>query len=284
MSSIQKPQHGSASLSKPASFLTVGLTSDQLLKSRLKIWQVTPNATSSLVSVAGPTHSNSPVGRQRDLFGPEAAPANHSATQASNLAPPTNATSGQPSSPLSASADLQRSLASRLRARLHSAGSMEYALTWKERTTPSLRQICALRAQAHPKSASASSGWPTPIKQDGASSGVRDYKPTATHHSGTTLTDAARLAGWATPTVQDAKNNAGPSQFQRNSNPLNVEATFGVPTNFSPAPMEKRGALNPAHSRWLMGFPAGWNSCGATAMQSCRKSRLSSSKPAKKQQ
>ena len=32
-----------------------------------------------------------------------------------------------------------------------------------------------------------------------------------------------------TPTTQDGKNNAGPSQFKRNSNPLNVEAVL-LPT------------------------------------------------------
>ena len=36
-------------------------------------------------------------------------------------------------------------------------------------------------------------------------------------------------------------------------------------------------SLNPNLSRWLMGYPAEWDSCGATAMQSCRKSRRSSS-------
>jgi hypothetical protein len=35
--------------------------------------------------------------------------------------------------------------------------------------------------------------------------------------------------------------------------------------------------LNPALPRWLMGFPAVWDSCGLTAMQSCLRSRRSSS-------
>jgi DNA (cytosine-5)-methyltransferase 1 len=42
----------------------------------------------------------------------------------------------------------------------------------------------------------------------------------------------------------------------------------------------RAGQLNPEFSRWLMGYPAVWGSCGATAMQSSPKSRLRSSKPA----
>lgn len=37
--------------------------------------------------------------------------------------------------------------------------------------------------------------------------------------------------------------------------------------------MARAAALNPAHCRWLMGFPREWHSCGATVMQSYRKSR-----------
>ena len=44
---------------------------------------------------------------------------------------------------------------------------------------------------------------------------------------------------WATPTVQDSANNGGPSQFRRNSLPLNAEAG---------------GPLNPTWVELLMGF------------------------------
>lgn len=64
-------------------------------------------------------------------------------------------------------------------------------------------------------------------------------------------TDANECGLLPTPTVQDASNNAGPSQFRRNSLPLN--AAIG-------------GALNPNWIDWLMGFPVGWTDLDALAM------------------
>lgn len=52
------------------------------------------------------------------------------------------------------------------------------------------------------------------------------------------------------PPVQDAKNNGGESQYQRNSLPLN--AIVG-------------GSLNPTWVEWLMGWPLGWTDCDASA-------------------
>ncbi len=84
-------------------------------------------------------------------------------------------------------------------------------------------------------------GWPTPTKQDGASSGAKDYPASVSHHTGVTLTDASRLTG------------------------------IGLTSSGSHAETAKPGQLNPAFSLWLQGYPAEWVSCGALAMQSCRK-------------
>lgn len=54
-----------------------------------------------------------------------------------------------------------------------------------------------------------------------------------------------KLKMFPTPTVQDAKNNGGPSQMNRNTKPLN--AVVG-------------GKLNPRWVEWLMGMPIGWAS------------------------
>lgn len=48
---------------------------------------------------------------------------------------------------------------------------------------------------------------------------------------------------WPTLTVQDAKNNGGPSQHKRKQKPLNAEVD---------------GPLNPEFCEWLMGYPRGW--------------------------
>jgi DNA (cytosine-5)-methyltransferase 1 len=81
-----------------------------------------------------------------------------------------------------------------------------------------------------------------------------------------------------TPTCQDGKNTAGPSQFQRNTPPLNVEVTLAGSTAWgkyepairrweqltrpAPAPTEQNKNGNPrlsaAFSEWLMGWPDGW--------------------------
>jgi hypothetical protein len=112
--------------------------------------------------------------------------------------------------------------------------------------------------------AAALAGWPTPRREDSESTGA---------HRGTpdTLHSASQMAGWPTPMAgspaTETYNEAGDSC---NSRKTRLLVSGETPTG-SPAPTEKRGQLNPAHSRWLMGLPAAWDDCAPTATRSARR-------------
>ena len=170
-----------------------------------------PSATSSPESADGHTPCALLDGPTTGLCGLARAPASRSRSQAKAPELKTPVTSGPTSTASSPPADPLSSWESKLRERLGTDGSMEFALIWKELATPGGRSIFRLSRSTPRTFASASTGspqtWRTPtvgmVNADRSANPLKYAQQKVERGQTITLVDDVHLATWRSPNTRD---------------------------------------------------------------------------------
>ncbi|CAB4130529.1 hypothetical protein UFOVP130_11 [uncultured Caudovirales phage] len=126
-------------------------------------------------------------------------------------------------------------------------------------------------------------GWVSPTAQDAS----RGSLPSRPWDTGVPLSQQVQLAGWPSPNTPSGGPNSNREKRGAGGPDLEEVARWvsrGDDTTSCNAQTEKRGALRPEHSRWLMGYPPVWDVCGVMAMQSFPRLRQGSLRRSLKQE